>query len=241
MRTSYFIIFSVLLFSCGRNTFSDKKPNSDQTAQTKISEKSNLAVKKKPVRFYKDRCEFKAYNDNFDYWFIEVLSNNQLIGYVNDSDTRNLLRGDQIELTWKYDTIYIAGDGERPEVVKWMVSIKKIVDGNVSMFRKTAKKLEYHPSPEEDYSDSYLNDLYLLAEYYIANSKNASIKNAINEKQQIEYSLEDRKKNERDYTVIGIGTTIENRLSVMQWIYIDQENQSIYEYDLAKDKLVKFD
>lgn len=36
------------------------------------------------------------------------------------------------------------------------------------------------------------------------------------------------------------GDKFENRFSVAQWLYIDQRNGDLYEYDLPNDKLVPF-
>lgn len=153
---------------------------------------------------------------------------------------RNLLRGDVCEITWEKDTIYIAGEGEIPKIENWLVSIKKIKDGNVSKFRKDYKKeLKYYYS-DEGYTQSTLDDLYLSAEYYIANTKNELIKLAIQNREQLEYSIESRTENNRDYQVLGIGYTFEHKFNVIQWLYIDIETQKIYEYDVANDKLVEF-
>ena len=166
---------------------------------------------------------------------------NDNYSFVNDNNNqRNLLRGDICEITWKKDTIYIAGDGETPEIAEWLVSIKKTQDGSVSKFRKEYKKeLKYHYS-DESYSKSGLDELYLYAEYYITNSKNKLIQSAIQSKEQLEYSIESRTENNRYYQVLGIGYTFEHRFTIMQWIYIDVETQKIYEYDIANEKLIEF-
>jgi hypothetical protein len=107
-------------------------------------------------------------------------------------------------------------------------------------FRKEYKKeLKYHYS-DKNYSKSGLDEVYLCAEYYIANSKNELIKLAIQNKDQLEYSIESRTENNRYYEVLGIGYTFEHRFNIMQWIYIDIETYKIYEYDLASEKLIEF-
>ena len=166
---------------------------------------------------------------------------NDRYSFVNDNNNlRNLLRGDICEIKWEKDTIYIAGDGETPEIDDWLISIKKTQDGNVSKFRKEYKKeLKYHYS-DKNYSKSGLDEVYLCAEYYIANSKNELIKLAIQNKDQLEYSIESRTENDRYYEVLGIGYTFEHRFTIIQWIYLDVETQKIYEYDLANEKLVEF-
>ncbi|AKP70927.1 hypothetical protein CG09_0691 [Riemerella anatipestifer] len=99
--------------------------------------------------------------------------------------------------------------------------------------------MKYYYS-DEGYTQSTLDDLYLSAEYYIANTKNELIKLAIQNREQLEYSIESRTENNRDYQVLGIGYTFEHKFNVIQWLYIDIETQKIYEYDVANDKLVEF-
>lgn len=236
--TSCFLIIFVLL-SCEK----EKK----ETVKNKISSDSLTAkisdakVTQSLPEIHQDIFQFVSYNDDGDYMLLNAQKGKDSYSFINDkNDDRSLLKGDEIDVKWKNDTIYIAGDGETPEIAEWIVSVKKTADGKVSKFRKEYKKeLKYHWD-KEDYSQDYLDKLYLLAEYYIANSKNPLIQKAIQSKDQIEYSIEDRDKNNRAYVVLGIGYEFEYRFTIMQWIYIDAENQKIYEYDLANEKLIEF-
>lgn len=235
---SCFLIIFVLL-SCEK----EKK----ETVQNKISSDSltpkisDPKVTQSLPELHQDILEFVSYNDDGDYMLLNGQKGKDSYSFINDkNDDRSLLKGDQIDVKWKNDTIYIAGDGETPEIAEWIVSVKKTADGKVSKFRKEYKKeLKYHWD-KEDYSQDYLDKLYFLAEYYIANSKNPLIQKTIQNKEQIEYSIEERDKNNRAYVVLGIGYEFEHRFTIMQWIYIDAENQKIYEYDLANEKLIEF-
>ncbi|KQT22567.1 hypothetical protein ASG22_15025 [Chryseobacterium sp. Leaf405] len=195
----------------------------------------------KKQRIHQDIFEFDSYNDDGDYMILNANKNKDLYGFINDkNEDRSLLKGDQIQINWKNDTIYIAGDGETPEIAKWIISVKKIKDGKVSKFRKEYKKeLKYHWDGES-FSGDYLDKLYLLAEYYIANSRNPLIQQAIKNKEQIEYSIEERTKDNRAYIVLGVGREFEHRFTIIQWIYIDVENHKIYQYDLGNEKLTEF-
>ena len=86
-----------------------------------------------------------------------------------------------------------------------------------------------------------MDEIYLVAEYYIANSKNELIRQTIKDKNQIEYSIEKRTENNRDYDLLGIGYMFEHRFNVMQWIYIENVNYRIFEYDLPNEKLTEFE
>lgn len=231
-----------MLLSC-----EDKTAKHKSTPTQKSAKKDNMSIsenlhKDKNIKVYEDIFVFEDYNDNGDYMLLNTKKGKDFYGFINDNnEDRSLLKGDICEIQWKKDTIYIAGDGETPEIADWLIFIKKIKDGRVSQFRKEyKKKLKYHWN-EDDYTQSYLDKVYLLTEYYIANSKNELIKQTIKNKDQIEYSIEMRTENDKDYEVIGIGYMFEHRFTIMQWIYIDRESQQIYEYDLPNEKLIKFE
>ena len=40
--------------------------------------------------------------------------------------------------------------------------------------------------------------------------------------------------------VISLETNHENKQSVIQWLYIDNENRKLYEYDIFNEKLIEF-
>lgn len=240
-RIVLFLTFAFVLQSCENKTQSTKeirKPNKINTIS--ISENS---TKNKNIKVFKDTFVFEDYNDNGDYMRLYAQKGKDFYGFINDNNNdRSLLRGDICEIQWKKDTIYISGDGETPEIADWLFSIQKIKDGNVSKFRKEYKKgIKYHWFEENNYAQNYLDELYLLAEYYIANSNNKLIKFAIQNKDQLEYSIEKRTVNNKDYEVFGIGYTFEHRFNIMQWIYIDRETKQIFEYDLPNEKLVAFE
>ena len=168
---------------------------------------------------------------------------NDFYGFINDkNDDRSYLKGDLIEIKWKNDTIFIAGDGETPEIADWIISTKKIKDGNVSIFRNTYKKqLKFNWSKENNYSASYLDKLYLLVEDYIANSKVETIKLSIKNKDQLEYSIEQQTRNGEEYTVLGIYYIFEHKLNTLKWLYYENgDRPKLYEYDLPNDKLIEF-
>jgi len=239
-KISFYIVFLLpfILLACEEKKIATKNKIAHDSLV--IGSVKTDTVQKKQ-RIHQDIFEFDSYNDDGDYMILNANKNKDLYGFINDkNDDRSLLKGDQIQIDWKNDTIYISGDGETPEIAKWIISVKKIKDGKVSKFRKEyEKELKYHWYGES-FSKDYLDKLYLLAEYYIANSRNPLIQQAIKNKEQIEYSIEERTKDHGAYIVLGIGREFEYRFTVMQWIYIDVENHKIYEYDLGNEKLTEF-
>lgn len=119
---------------------------------------------------------------------------------------------------------------------------KNSVDSNVSKFRNNyGKEIYYNYSGDFNYTQSYLNELYSIAEYYIANSKNELLKNIIADKGRLEYSVEQQQRSDKEYSVLGIGTVTEGRITKAQWLFYDAENKILYEYDLPNDELVVFE
>jgi len=116
------------------------------------------------------------------------------------------------------------------------------VSKEVSDFRKNyGKEIYYNYSGDFNYSQKYLDELYLKVEYYVANSKNELLKYIIANKYRLEYSVEQQQRNGKEYTVLGIGTVTEGRITKAQWLYYDAENKILYEYDLPNDELVVFE
>lgn len=240
MKKLITLIFATafLFQSCGNDRLKRAKESVQQT--TKGAEKDSMNNSVSKPKIFTDTFEFLCYEDNEDYTLLNAKKGNEIYNFFNDRNKeRNLLRGDICKIHWEKDTIEI--DGEK-QIEHWLSNVKKIENGNVSTFRKKYKKeLKYHWNEENNYSQDYLNEIYLVAEYYIANTKNDLIKHAIKDKNQIEYSIEKRTENNRDYDLLGIGYMFEHRFNIMQWIYIENVNYRIFEYDLPNEKLIEFE
>ncbi len=183
--------------------------------------------------------EFISYNDDGDYTFLKA-KKGKTYYFINDKITdRSYVRGDIIEIKWKEDIIYVAGDGETKEISEWIISTKKVKDGNVSNFRKNyTNKIGYYDT--YGFSQSFLDDLYLIVEYYVVHSKNKLIKELIKTNKQIEFLIEKTKRNNEDFITFGIGHSNNHRVNTIQWLYYNNRTEKLYEYDIANDKLIEF-
>lgn len=242
-----FIFF--VLVSCKQDEI--KKDNmSKNTTTHKISE--NKEPKKyfksafKPnqkielSKIYENTVEFIGYNDDGDYSLMNVKEGSFIYKWEK-TKVNDFCRGDILSVKWKMDSIWIAGDGETLDFAEIGFEVKKIEDGKVSKFRKKYKEpLSYHHNYQER-TDWFFDKIYLIVEYYIANSKNVLFNNYENIK--IEYSIEDNNKDGKDgkdYYLIGIYDNTSHQNSIIQWLYIDSETYELFEYDLPNDKLIKF-
>ena len=240
MKKLITLIFATafLFQSCENDRLKRAKESVQQT--TKVAEKDSINSFFSNPKIFTDNFEFICYDDNGDYMLLNAKKGNETYNFFNDRNKdRNLLRGDICKIHWEKDTIEI--DGEK-QIEHWISNVEKIQDGNVAKFRKKyKKKIKYHWNADNNYSQNYLDEIYLVAEYYIANSKNELIRQTIKDKNQIEYSIEKRTENNRDYDLLGIGYMFEHRFNVMQWIYIENVNYRIFEYDLPNEKLTEFE
>lgn len=228
----------LLLICCSCNgTVSPGK----ETGQQPVHAETETVQKQEKTK--SGRFTFISYNDDGDYSLLNARQQGQEVQFVNNlSEERNLLRGDVIEIRWKQDTLTVAGDAEPGFPADVLLSLTKIKDGKVSQFRRLYKEpLSYHWSPEYDYSQSYLDKLYLMVEYYIANSRNTLLKSLISGKSPISYSVEQQQREGTEYTVLGIAGSEEHHKVTVQWLFYDREKEILYEYDLANDRLHYFD
>lgn len=249
MKSHHFICYCILLsitvlHSCG-NDQKSSSPAPTTSNKTSTQLKDHFQNKKqfdKTPKNTKTILEFIDYNDNGDYMLLNAKKGNTLYSFINDkNDDRSLLRGDQIEINWKWDTIYIAGDGETPELAEWLISVRKVKDGNVSVFRKTYnKQIAYYWSEDCDFSADFKDKLYSLVEYYLANSGNELVKMHIKSKDDLIYSIEQREQNGKEYIVLGVSNDMKDHTSIIQWLYYNPNTDKLYEYDLGKDKLKEF-
>lgn len=230
------IIIMVLcgLSACHSKTAEKQKPG---TASEKPVAKQNNK------REHVARMTFVKYVDDGDYFQLLASKDGSTSSFINETDsTRNLNRGDQIQVTWKDGTITIPGDNDAEMPAQLIISIKKTGDGPVTAFRNEyGKKLRYTWSPDEEFTSSYLDKVYLLTEYYLTQTKNPLLQAAIKNREELTYSVESRERNGRNYNVIGIAPAGPNGSNIVQWLYVGEENDRIYEYDLPGDKLVAFD
>ncbi|WP_146198708.1 hypothetical protein [Pararcticibacter amylolyticus] len=229
---------------CGLSACHSKSAEEQKSAKPDTASEQPLAERKKKEQpEHVAQMTFVKYLDDGDYFQLLAKKGDSTFSFINETDTsRNLNRGDKIKVTWKDGTITLPGDNDAEMPAQLLVSVKKNGDGPVSAFRKTyGKKLKYTWSPDEEFTASYLDKVYLLTEYYLTQTRNPLLQNAIRNRGELTYSIESRERNNRGYKVIGIAPVGPNGGHVVQWLYVGEEDDHVYEYDLPQDKLVAFD
>jgi len=257
MKQLYCIALLAMLFSCKDNkeaTAESLKENvtkdtlalneaGDNVSNLNLTSNVRPGEKLKLEEAYDDTVEFVNFDGNGDYALFTVQKNKKLISFYTDlADAKTFKRGDLLDVAWKMDTIYEAGEGEKLEFAEWLVNAKKVKDGNVSLFRKKHSKPIKYYSEKEDFTADFKDYLYEQVEFYLANSNNELVKSAIKDpKADLSYSIEEKDRDGRSYILLGISNDFEHHTNIIQWLYLDNENRKLYEYDLPNDKLVQFD
>lgn len=214
----------------------------EQAKPAKPTVSKDTVKSEKALAIQQETMTFVAYNNDSDYAQLIAKKGKDVNYFIYDGEGNDLQRGDQISVKWKRGTITIAGDGDTPAAADIIVSVRKIADGAVSNFKKHyGKPLKYTWPPKEGYPEYYLDKIYKLVEYYVANTQNDLIRRAIDRKEQLTYSMESADKDGKKYTMIGVAVPGTQGSNIVQWLYIDKESDELFEYDLGEDKLVRFD
>ena len=83
---------------------------------------------------YSDTIEFDNYNDGGDYFLLLGKKNEVDISFIYswklNNSKYNFKYGDLIEIKWKMDSIWIAGDGETLDFTEHVIDAEKIISEN---------------------------------------------------------------------------------------------------------------
>ncbi|MFD1552874.1 hypothetical protein DNU06_08080 [Putridiphycobacter roseus] len=105
------------------------KTTENKVRKVKSSVRANSLVSLKEI--YIDSIEFIGYNDDFDYFLLTGKKNKRAIDFFYDwqwkkNGAYDFKSGDIIEVKWKMDTFWVAGDGERADFHEWVIDAKKL-------------------------------------------------------------------------------------------------------------------
>jgi len=233
------LVAVLLIVSCKKNegtVSSEAKPDSSA-----IIASDSIKVNHPKNTGQMITADFYTYEEIGDYLYLLIKDNGKIESFVTQAVDKDLNRGDQVEVKWKKGQIEIAGDNDRKEDSKMLVSVKKTKDGALSLFKQRyTKPVKYTFGQDLDLSNEERDNIYNNVQYYLANTKNKLLLLHLKKNEELTYSIEERNEQGKDYIVLGLGVEFENRFSVAQWLYIDQRNGDLYEYDLPNDNLVPF-
>ena len=153
-RHKLYVLLTIVSMSCASNVELDQGTSEEQLEEVNldVTKDSTLVIsaienqsipliklksKIRPYTFvfpnevYTDSIEFIGYNNDFDYFILTGKKNAQEIDFIyhwqwKKNDTYNFKAGELIEVTWKMDSFWVAGDGERLDFHEWIIDAKKI-------------------------------------------------------------------------------------------------------------------
>lgn len=230
------ILLSIsFLFSCNGETGKTTPPAAIKESQKDTTHRGSTSNDRQ-----KEVVEFISYSNDDDYVLVNIKHGNTFRSLIyGKMQDMSFLRGDTIEIEWKSVAAHISVEGN--ETTGLVITAKKIKDGSVSVFRKNyGKEIKYTWPVATDYTRSYLDELYMVAEYYLSRSDNELLKLNIKARNDLTYSIEQQTKENKVYTVLGIASELGDHTSMIQWLYYDKDHKKLYEYDLPNDTLIEF-
>lgn len=165
------LVAALLIVSCKKNkdavSSETAKPNSSAII-TSDSVKANHSKETSQTI----KADFYAYEEIGDYLYLLIKENGKTESFVTQAVNKDANRGDLVEIKWKKGQIEIAGDDNRKEDSKILVSVKKIKDGALSMFKQRyTKPVKYTFGQDLDLSNEERDNIYNQVQYYLANTR----------------------------------------------------------------------
>ncbi len=132
LRLFYLIVLILAFQSCkenikGKDEKQIEKVETDDTVQRSLSSQLRQID---PGKVYTDTVEFINANYDYDYWFINTIKKGDTVSFIIDKEY-DFRHGEKLEISWKIDSIWIAGDGERLDFAEWLVSVKRLHSTNL--------------------------------------------------------------------------------------------------------------
>lgn len=137
LKRIYSSIFLIFLISCAEaNNVNSSEAQGDTSNLAEIvaieNPLSNSPKDDQEIeigKIYTDTVKFISVDTDYDYWLFYAEKNKDTIGYIFNEEY-NFESGDQLEIQWKMDSIWIAGEGDELDFSKWLVSAKKLKVSN---------------------------------------------------------------------------------------------------------------
>jgi hypothetical protein len=118
-----FILIACSIISCSRNS----KPTHEQLTTDTTGTTVKVGPKHKtlliPSRIITETLQFIQFDGNYDYWYAYFLrANKDTVRLVTDEDFKLSQVGKLMQVKWKTDTLFEAGEGEKKYSDKRLLS-----------------------------------------------------------------------------------------------------------------------
>ncbi len=170
--TSLLLLIVFLSFSLQSCEKKEKPTDKENPVKKETEEKKDSTVFKSQLRpdeklelgkIYTDTVQFVNFDDNGDDWHFMVKKNQDTISLIYNNDDPQIVRGTDLEIKWKMDSLRPAGDPEYLDFTEYLVSSKiikplKLTDKKIKfLWRKTVFDKELNM----DINSIFLNENYL--------------------------------------------------------------------------------
>jgi hypothetical protein len=163
-----FFILTITLQSCGNQTQKETtQSNSEDSGQStafsgEIKSLLRPNDKPEPGKIYTDTVAYVDFNDDGDYWWFYVRKGKDTIALAYN-DSPNFIKGEELEIRWKMDSIWVAGDGDRLDFSEWLVSAKRLKP--LKLTNKKVKflwrEMQYVEDLDGEFNVITLNEKYI--------------------------------------------------------------------------------
>lgn len=155
----------MILLSCNRHTGNNETdPKEANIVQDTFENPFEPGEKIALGKVYFDTVEFVAFNDDGDNALVFIQKEGNTIGLIYDwAIEYDFIKGDEIEIQWKMDSIRYAGDPEFLNYTQFLVTAKKL-----KQLKLTDKKIKflwretrYNEALETDINTIILDEEYI--------------------------------------------------------------------------------
>lgn len=163
-------ILVIILQSCGNETQKATIASNSENPQQTSADASELTSSLRPNerlelgKIYTDTIDFVEFNDYGDEPLIFINRNKDTTSLIYDWEIGyDFVRGDELEIQWKMDSIRYAGDSEFLEYTAFLVSAKKLNplklnDKNVKFLWR---EMQYIEELEGEFNVIALDEAYI--------------------------------------------------------------------------------
>ncbi|WP_333852705.1 hypothetical protein [Epilithonimonas sp.] len=140
MKTKIPYLFIVIFLNWGLQSCKKKNdPNKEHSTQKETEPKRDKTEFKSLLKtneklelgkIYTDTIQFINFNDNGDDWYFVVKKNRDTVSLIYKNNDPRIIRGTDLEIQWKMDSLRPAGDPEYLDFSEYLISWKKIKSKN---------------------------------------------------------------------------------------------------------------
>lgn len=131
-----YLVLSVftLFISCKKqeqDTIEVEEIETSQNSPTKFKKSALSNAGKIEIGvIYTDTVQYVEFNDNYDDFLVIVNKGKDTIALIYNYNDPKFIKGDQLEIKWKIDSLRPAGDPELLDYVEYLISAKKVEENS---------------------------------------------------------------------------------------------------------------